>query len=199
MYFRLNSFEERMFYLISKYPSVPIFILAQIILLFVLMYYDNYMYHTGVILVIIALIQYISSIISLELKRNLRLKGSLDKSNEHFEMFITIGFRLLYLVVIWTTIEVQRVKYEKRYINTEIEFSDLKFKSDSMKFYIGHTNNYIFMHDLNTNQTTIRFMRDVRQLRFGNINYIPEQLPKKPLDSLNIKPNLILEDTCKDY
>jgi len=112
-----------------------------------------------------------------EIKRKGRINNKLKKEDSQYEIFSYFLLRILSAICMYTVIEAQRVKYEERYINTQILLDDRKITCDSTIFYVGNTSNYIFIYDLKKDQSTIFPMTRVKELNFGNINYIPR--PKK--------------------
>lgn len=79
-------------------------------------------------------------------------------------------------IIYITTSEYYRTKYDKKHIGTKITFNnEIQFKdsshlftSDSLNFYIGKTNNYIFIHHTKEDITSVYPMSTVMQIDFAN-------------------------------
>jgi hypothetical protein len=128
----------------------------------------------------IELIYYIIRFLLLENRRLLRLKGALKKEDSNLNLSFSLGLHFIFFILCWTLIDVQRVKYEQRYINVSFRLStDTLIKSDSTRYYIGQTDKYLFYYDSKVNVTTVYKKDDVKQLYFGKINYFKISTEKK--------------------
>lgn len=63
--------------------------------------------------------------------------------------------------------DAQIVKKQKRYLGVTLTFNDsTKLVSDSNTYYIGKTNNYIFIYNQKQNVTTVRKVAETRSIDF---------------------------------
>lgn len=77
-------------------------------------------------------------------------------------------------VIFAATTEFSEVKHDQKYLGTSIVFnknivlkdSSKRFVSDSSNYYIGKTNNYVFIYHANENVTTVYRMADVLEIEF---------------------------------
>lgn len=116
-------------------------------------------------------------IVSLEINRKLWIKNGLQKSEEATERLFLFLIRLIAIVAFYTCIEVQKVKYEHKYINTSALIDEKLFKSDSLNFIIGNTNSYLFIYSSTEDNTRVIPMSRIKEISFGNIYYLGK--PKK--------------------
>lgn len=83
-------------------------------------------------------------------------------------------------------IEVQRVKYENKYIGVNFIIDSTKFKSDSTKFFIGKTSKYIFTYDKSENKTTVYPINRLKEISFERKNENIKNSINKKFDLLSL-------------
>lgn len=145
-----------------------------LIFYFISAYNKSYLSEVFGYFLLINIIYFLISLSIQEIKRKDRNQKRLKKDNLIYEIYSYLLLRVLFLIFIYTLIEVQRVKHESRYVNTQITLDDNSIISDSTNFYIGNTNNYVFVFNKTQDRTSVFPMTRVRQIDFGDIYYFPK-------------------------
>jgi hypothetical protein len=116
-----------------------------------------------------------------EIQRSLRIRGQLLK--EDAPIFTTFSWILtaLNLLLIYSVFEARDVKYNYKFINTEIVMDDKIIRSDSNFFFVGKTEDYIFFYDIKKDVSTAYRMDKVKEMHFGKINYPGTKKDEKPI------------------
>ncbi len=108
-----------------------------------------------------------------EYLRELKLKKQLKKKYETFDITFQFALHFIFFIVIWSMIDVQRVKYQQKFINVSFKLmSDSLVKSDSSAYYIGQTDKFLFHYDSKKDKTTIYRKEDIKEIYFGKIDYL---------------------------
>lgn len=79
-------------------------------------------------------------------------------------MLVPISLSFLLLSVIYAKHEVFRVKENYKYSRAKIILENEIIESDSTRYYIGNTNNFIFIFNATTNSSHIYKMEDLKEL-----------------------------------
>jgi hypothetical protein len=118
-----------------------------------------------------------------EIQRTLRVRRQLLK--EDAPIFTTFSWILtaLNLLLIYSVFEARDVKYNYKFINTEIVMDDKIIRSDSNYFFVGKTEDYVFFYDIKKDVSTAYRMDKVAEMHFGKINY-----PGTKKEDRKIKP-----------
>lgn len=174
VYYKSQSFIKRIVIYFKTNPSWPITISIFIILSFIQTILKREGAEIEVWLTVIFVLSLVIRLIILELKRKIWLISTLKKQFENYETIFYYFLSIAFFTAIYTCSEVRSVKYQYKYINTSFVTDERMFKSDSLHFYIGNTNKYIFLYNKDSNLTTIIPMNHINELSFGKINYIPK-------------------------
>ena len=123
-------------------------------------------------LVLIDITYVIYRIFLLEHKRNLKLEGKLKKSDSTIESVITFAIHFIYIIIIWSVIDAENVKHKFKYENVSFKLNnDSIINSDSLKFYIGQTEGFLFYYDKRIDVATVYNKSDIKNIFFGQIHF----------------------------
>nr|WP_319572904.1 hypothetical protein [uncultured Draconibacterium sp.] len=196
-YYKEKEIEFRIFYYLkSNYLSIVILI-GVAILIWTNVFDKEELKFTTQVLIVIDTAFLIIRFAVLEIKRDLYLKGKLEKKNQKIELFFGILILSVNLILIYSVKEVEKVKYDGKYSGVVITLTDEILKSDSTSFYIGKTKNFLFYHKTQTNTTRVIPCSKIQEIQFGRKIKDGEDHIQTEKDSIEMKisPKRINEDS----
>lgn len=93
----------------------------------------------------------------------------LDSTQHERTFYTTIGLFVIFMAILigMSYDEASQVAKQKKYFGTSVKFNnDSTFVSDSMNYYIGNTQNYLFIHHQNENSTEVLPMAEIKRILF---------------------------------
>ena len=158
-------------YLEVRFSTIIYYALG-IVFLFVLLKEGNKIVFLFALYFSVEVIYFFVRFLLFENRRVLRLKKQLKTKDRNLGLVFTFSLHFVFFIIVWSLIDVQRVKYEQKYINVSFRLnSDSLYKSDSNKYYIGQTDKYLFYFDSKKNNTTVFKKENINEVYFGRINY----------------------------
>jgi hypothetical protein len=172
-YVQTDSFGQRVFmYLEKRFVSIIYYILGSIVFYVLLKEGAKIIYLFGLYFSIEVLYFFIRFYI-FENRRKLRLQKKLISKDKGFDIFFSFGLHFIFFVVGWSLVDVQKVKYEQKYINVSFKLNnDSIVSSDSLSYYIGQTEKYLFHYNSKSNTTTTYKKENIQEIYYGKINYM---------------------------
>ncbi len=171
-YIQTNEFRNRIWMYIENRKGSIIYYVFGIIMFFTLLKEGSkiiYLYGLGFS---IEIIYFFIRFFLYESRRKLRLEKKLVKKNRNFDLFFTFTLHFVVFVVCWSLVDVQKVKYEQKFINVSFKLSsDILISSDSSSYYIGQTEKYLFYYNSKKDITTTFKKENVKEIYFGKIHY----------------------------
>jgi hypothetical protein len=179
-YVHTNSFGQRVLkYLKQRFVSIIYFLFGAIVFYALIKEGAKIIYLFGLGFSIEILYFFIRFYI-FENRRKLRLQKKLVNKDKGFELFFSFGLHFIFFVVCWSLVDVQNVKYEQKYINVSFKLNNESIvSSDSISYYIGQTEKYLFHYNSKSNITTTYKKENIQEIYFGKINYLQFKTTKK--------------------
>jgi hypothetical protein len=171
-YCQIETLKKRIWRYLKKRFTTLVYYIFGILIFFTLLKDGSKVIYLFGLYFSIDILYFIIRFIIFENKRKLRLKKQLKKEKRNLELSLTFGLHFLFFVICWSLVDVQKVKYEHKYINVSFTLSDTLIKSDSSKYYIGQTEKYLFYYNSITDITTAFKKDNIKEINFGKINYI---------------------------
>jgi len=187
-YFKEKEIELRIwYYLKTNYLSI-IILIGVALLIWTNIFDKKELEYTTQILIVIDTLFLIIRFAVHEVKREMYLKGKLEKKNSKIELFFGILILSINLILIYSVKEVEKVKYKGKYSGVVVTLENEVLKSDSASFYIGKTKNFLFYHKTKTNTTRVIPCDRIKEMQFGN--KIDIEIENKQTESDSIKKKI---------